>query len=386
MYGNKKLNNPFVTTGYAGPEYFCDRETESRKLIEALRSGRNMALISLRRMGKTGLLKHLGFLLQKQKEKKELIYIDLLPTQSASDMLSMLGTALLHTRHKGKNPLEKIISSLSSLRPGLSYDSLSGQPSLVFTVVNEQDFNMGFRHLLSLFDSIRNEPIIVFDEFQQIRDYPEKNAEALLRTIMQENPQIRFIFSGSDKHMMEGIFTLANRPFYQSVEMMYLGPVPAANYREFIRGHFSDAKFAIADAEIDEIIAWCRNHTFYIQYFCNRLFDSAAPVINHEMLHQVSLEILSSYEPLYLSYQRLLTDHQFSLLRAIAVENGVTRPLSGDFISKYQLKGASSVKTSLVALSGKQMLIEIDKAWVVYDVFFARWLEHTWRLVNIWKA
>ncbi|MFZ4564557.1 MAG: ATP-binding protein, partial [Bacteroidales bacterium] len=221
---------------------------------------------------------------------------------------------------------------------------------------------------------------------QQICDYPEKNTEALLRTIMQENPQIRFIFSGSDKHMMEGIFAVTNRPFYQSVEMMYLGPVPAASYREFIRGHFSDAHYTIADVEIDDILSWCRNHTFYIQYFCNRLFDRAAPVINREILHLISLEILSSYEPLYLSYQRLLTDHQFSLLRAIAVENGVARPLSGDFISKYHLKGASSVKTSLVSLSGKQMLIEIDKVWVVYDVFFARWLEHTWRLVNIWKA
>ena len=28
-----KLNNPFVIRGYAGPEYFCDRETETKKLL-----------------------------------------------------------------------------------------------------------------------------------------------------------------------------------------------------------------------------------------------------------------------------------------------------------------------------------------------------------------
>lgn len=31
-----KMNNPFVTNGYAGPEYFCDREKETRQISELL--------------------------------------------------------------------------------------------------------------------------------------------------------------------------------------------------------------------------------------------------------------------------------------------------------------------------------------------------------------
>jgi len=30
------LNNPFVIYGYKGPEYFCDREDETEKMISAL--------------------------------------------------------------------------------------------------------------------------------------------------------------------------------------------------------------------------------------------------------------------------------------------------------------------------------------------------------------
>lgn len=45
--------NPFITRGYAGPEYFCDREQETRDIIKLLTNGNNIALISPRRLGKT---------------------------------------------------------------------------------------------------------------------------------------------------------------------------------------------------------------------------------------------------------------------------------------------------------------------------------------------
>ena len=47
--------NPFLITGYQGPDYFCDREKETASLMSALKNGKNITLISPRRMGKTGL-------------------------------------------------------------------------------------------------------------------------------------------------------------------------------------------------------------------------------------------------------------------------------------------------------------------------------------------
>lgn len=55
----KKPQNPFLLTGYISPDYFCDREAETEKLISALRNGRNVTLVSPRRMGKTGLINRL---------------------------------------------------------------------------------------------------------------------------------------------------------------------------------------------------------------------------------------------------------------------------------------------------------------------------------------
>ena len=48
-----KLGNPFVYQGYEGPEYFCDRTEETENVISALKNGRNLTLISPRKIGKT---------------------------------------------------------------------------------------------------------------------------------------------------------------------------------------------------------------------------------------------------------------------------------------------------------------------------------------------
>ena len=47
------IDNPFVTNGYAGPEYFCDRVDETAMLTNLLTNGNNIALMSPRRLGKT---------------------------------------------------------------------------------------------------------------------------------------------------------------------------------------------------------------------------------------------------------------------------------------------------------------------------------------------
>ena len=50
-----EFDNPFVVGKYVSDKYFCDRETETEFLVKQIVNGRNVALISERRMGKSGL-------------------------------------------------------------------------------------------------------------------------------------------------------------------------------------------------------------------------------------------------------------------------------------------------------------------------------------------
>lgn len=51
-----KIINPFIVTGKIAPEYFCDRVSESARLVKSITNGNNLVVISPRRMGKTGLI------------------------------------------------------------------------------------------------------------------------------------------------------------------------------------------------------------------------------------------------------------------------------------------------------------------------------------------
>ena len=59
IHKNSKLENPFIVTRSIPDELFCDRKEETDFLIKQIRNGRNVVLVSPRRMGKTGLIQHL---------------------------------------------------------------------------------------------------------------------------------------------------------------------------------------------------------------------------------------------------------------------------------------------------------------------------------------
>jgi AAA+ ATPase superfamily predicted ATPase len=371
-----KLSNPFVTGGYIGPEYFCDREKEADLLMNAIASKRNVTLISLRRMGKTGLLKHVKHLLEQKKKSPVVIYADLLPTMNGNDMLNTLSSALLREKQYEKNIFEKLLTLLASLRPKMSYDELTGQPSIELKVETPADIQFGFGHLLRFISDIKQDLVFMMDEFQQITRYPEKNMESMLRTVIQTYPGVPFIFSGSSKHMLEPMFNAAERPFYQSAELMYLEKIAAEDYRNFIMDKFGAAHKKISPEVILKIFRFTRLHTFYVQHICNLLFESDQQEIDNTLINQIFQRVMTSNEPLFANYRNLLPSHQYSLLQAIAVENGIDKPTSGAFIHQYRLTSASSVTTSLKALADKEMIVQSDNRWQVYDVFFSRWLEY----------
>ena len=87
------MRNPFITNGYAGPKYFCDREKEAQMLTDLITNGHNVALISPRRVGKTDLLHHC-FEQKQIKGDFHTFIIDIYATNSISDFVSVFGKTI----------------------------------------------------------------------------------------------------------------------------------------------------------------------------------------------------------------------------------------------------------------------------------------------------
>ncbi|MCH8318705.1 MAG: ATP-binding protein, partial [Bacteroidetes bacterium] len=112
-----KLKNPFILSGYQSPQYFCDRTKETKKIVSAIENQRNLTLFSLRRLGKTALIHHVFYLLNKRKDYQT-VYCDIMPTSNLSDFVDTFGTAV--ARKFGKDPIpfyKKLSYFFTKIRP-----------------------------------------------------------------------------------------------------------------------------------------------------------------------------------------------------------------------------------------------------------------------------
>lgn len=374
----KELNlNPFIVQGYAGAKYFCDREDETKRIIGAIKNQRNLTISSVRKMGKTGLIYHILDKLKRSKEF-ETIYIDIYDTTSVDDFVNRFGTEILRTQESFSSKLKRSINDfIKSIRPTISYDSLSGIPSFSFYLENDNLANSTLAELFNFLESRASEKkiVIAIDEFQQISNYENTNLEASLRTLIQKIKNVQFIFSGSDKHLLSNIFTNVKRPFYQSTELMHLEEIPTESYVKFISKKFKEQKIEFNVELVKTILTWTRRHTYYVQYLCNKIVGSGEIKMDNNTLKKIMLSILIENESYYFEYKNLITLQQWKLLIAIAKEENIKEITSSAFIKNHNLSNASTVRRGIKSLQEKEMIYKKEDKYYIYDVFFSRWLE-----------
>ena len=372
---NRKLANPFIYQGYESPEYFCDREAETKTLISHLKNGRNVTLISPRRIGKTGLIKNTFYHLKEQEKDATCLYIDIFATKNLHDFVELLGVMVINEIvRKNASFIEKTISFFSALRPVLSMDPLTGEPSVSITVEPSKE-DITIQSIFNYLNDSEQEVYIAIDEFQQIAEYPEKGTEALLRSYIQFAQHVHFIFSGSKFHLMAEIFGSPKHPFYQSTEMMGLKPLDSDVYYDFCLQFFKEKGGNIEKDIFEYLYNMFEGHTWYIQCIMNRLYEANTNVESTEQVNAAILSILAGREPQFESLSQFFTDNQFSLLKAIAKEGIVAQPTAGRFIKSHNLSGASSTKAALKVLEDKELVYRKPEGYIIYDRFMDLWLK-----------
>lgn len=368
--------NPFPTSGYYGPVYFCDRLAETQTLLTNLKGGQSTLLTAIRRMGKTALIKHV---LQLLPTGWQPVYIDILHTENETDFLNALASGILNSIPEKSALGRKMWEFIKSMRPVIGFDPLSGLPQVSFNISDlkpEKDVCS----ILEYISQQRQPMVIAIDEFQQIAHYPEKNTDAWLRGIIQNLSNVFFIFSGSHQHIITDLFSNPAKPFYRSAQYLKIDKIPPEAYAEFIIKKFRKGKKSIPDEVVQGMLQWANVHTFYVQLLCNRVFLSNATVINTRVWQEEAFKILKEQETFFYQYREMLTNPQWRLLKAIAMADKVYAPTSAEFIARYNLGSPSTVLRSLETLIKNELVFKErepsgDPYYGVYDVLFQRWIE-----------
>ena len=370
-----KPENPFLLSGYFSPEFFCDRDKETERVIRAITNGRNITLFSIRRLGKTGLIEHV-FNKLKSERKTHFFYLDILPTTNLNSFINLLASAVLgKLESKPESFIKKIGEIFTGVRPVISLDPHTGMPTFQINIQSTEDADKSLQKIFSYLKKSGKKIVIAIDEFQQISNYPEKNVEAVLRTNIQRATGVNFIFSGSQKHILISIFSQYGKPFYQSTEMMQLERIPEIEYMEFIISKFGKGKKKISSSTVAKVLEICRLHTYYVQFLCNRLYGLKDRIITESLVKKTLDSILKENEAVYINFRNLLTDYQWKVLTAIAHEGSAKLITSKEFIAKHKLGTPSSVHTAMKSLLNKEMIYKEQDYYFIYDVFLERWLE-----------
>ena len=372
-----KRKNPFVTQGYAGSTYFCDRVKETNDIVSLLLNENNIALISPRRLGKTDLIRHCF----EQDEIKNQYYtflIDIYATNSLRDFVNVFGKAILEElKPRGRKVWEQFLGALKSLQPEISFD-VNGSPVWGIGLGNLQNPEVTLDEIFHYLEHADKPCIVCIDEFQQITRYTEgPNIEAALRTHVQRCRQTTFLFSGSKRHLMNEIFTSPSRPFYQSVITMGLFPISLDKYREFAILKFKEyGKDLEADC-VDKVYELFRGVTSCMQRVMNVLFfrTGKGEKCTIDMVDDAVDYLLDLYAENYETQLNQMSERQRTLFRAIVAEGHVDNITSGDFINKYKLWSASSVVSAAKALLEKDFITRENNTYYIYDQFFSLWVK-----------
>ena len=371
----KKLENPFVYQGYEGPDYFFDRTEETENIISALRNGRNVTLISPRKIGKTGLIRHVFHQLESAGNDAICIYSDIFATKNLQEFVETIGKAIVEDAlQREKTFASKVMDFFKGLRPTFSPDPMTGLPTVTLNVVPVQA-ELTLKSLFAHLESLDKRVYLAIDEFQQVAYYPEKGAEALLRSHIQFMHNVRFVFSGSKMHMMEEMFLAPNRPFYQSAQLMTLSPLHEEIYYDYA-SRFFEQKRGLLDKDVfKRMYRSFDGYTWFIQAVLNRLYEQEKKVEADAQVADAIMFHVNSMAPHYQTVFSFLTDNQRCLLRAIASMGIVKQPQSVEFIRNYNLPSSSSIKSALEVLVEKELVYQTLEGYIVYDRFFSIWLK-----------
>ena len=376
------IENPFVTNGYVGPEYFCDRTEETAMLTNLLTNGNNIALISPRRVGKTDLMRHC-FQQKSIKDNYHCFLIDIYATNSFHDFVSVFGKSILDTlKSKGRKAWEGFLNALLSVRSEISFD-INGNPVWGLGVGAMVPPQTTLDEIFTYLRTAEKHCLVAIDEFQQILYYNDnKNVEAALRTQIQQCSNANFIFAGSQRHLMSEMFLSPSRPFYQSVVPMSLGAIPIDRYWAFAEPQFAkNGNRKISYEVVASVYERFEGITANVQRIMNMLYmlTPKGEVCTMEMIDKAIDTYLQLSSAYYEELLRQMPEKQRNVFLAIATEGQVKGISSGKFVRKYNLPSTSSVVSAVKGLLEKDFITQNDSVYSIYDRFFQLWIEKTFR-------
>ncbi|NJK87562.1 MAG: hypothetical protein HC906_17885 [Bacteroidales bacterium] len=113
--------------------------------------------------------------------------------------------------------------------------------------------------------------IIGLDEFGDIEKLGGYDLVKMLRSKMQVQRNVSYIFSGSYESVMNHIFASPKSPFYRFARIIYLEEIEIAAFAEYYEQKLKSEGLQINKELIDKILIFTGGHPYYSGLFLQQL-------------------------------------------------------------------------------------------------------------------
>jgi uncharacterized protein len=355
-----------------GGEDLVDREEELRILSERALEGRNTRLAAPRRYGKTSLLTHL--IAATPARQAVGIYVDLYGVIGTPDMVARLERALRATKlPRGHTRwLEGRLRTLAhdaQMRMGpltVTRSRTTGPPGAAEPGALEDRFAI----IAELQQRIDTPVIAVLDEFQAVLAGAGE-ADATIRSVIQHQDRVGYIFAGSHVGMMRELFANRGRPFYAQAAPLSLGPLPPGPLVEYIGARF-ERRHRRCDRVLGALLDLSRGHPQRSMMLAAHLFahtpeGGAADEGTLEdalasAMREAEGELQGRWDALPLSQRRALA----------ALAHG--EPPFSKTASLRQGTSKGATGKALAALAASADIVSDGEKWTIIDPFMQQWI------------
>jgi len=372
------MQNPFTFGAIVSGEDFADRQHEIDELTQALLSRTSAIIASPRRYGKTSLILEVFRRIKSQGVLT--IYVDLFPVSSRTGFVERYAAALSQT---DKDRLDEAVAFLREIIP---------TPKIVIRPEGipgiEVESSRTRKEVEALMSSILDAPqklaerkkkavAVAFDEFQEIENLDGEQMQREIRSKIQHHKNVAYIFAGSRKHLLDKIFADKTKPLYRIGKPLYLGPIPAKDFADFIKRKFESTQIHLSETVAHEILSTTECHPYYTQQLCHEIWNLLGPESDVDTSHvkEAIQKVLVAQNYAFTTIWEPLPPTQRALLRGIAV-NGGAKIFSKEFIARHSLGTPSNVQKAARYLVERGLLERVDDNYTISDVFQREWLKN----------
>ena len=371
--------NPFRYGGVVGEEAFCNRTQELADLLRAMENDERLFLYSERRLGKTSLVR---LALSRLSQRKFIpIYIDLLPTDGAESFVAVTAKGITESlATTADRMLQATRDFFSRLTATLTADS-QGNPQIRFELREPEVKALDLEEVLSAparVASRRNRRVVVaFDEFQRILEYSDDLVERTLRSLIQDQEGVSYIFLGSRKHLIQRMVLDRSSPLYRAGGHYPLNPISTEDWVPFVRERFERSGRKISDDRVRSVCRIAEGHPFYTQHLCHAVWELSEPeeAVDEQTVNTAVQLLLERESYAYTTLWESLTRMQRRFLRGLATEADGVQVFSAAFLRRQQLGSASTVQGVVNVLLEKDIIDRSDGSFLISDRFFRIWIQ-----------